>query len=72
MSKADLISRIESIENPEFLNSISLFISQWDSSDDSVSHEEKRSIESGIQQADKKHLKDHHSIFSDLRARIGK
>lgn len=72
MSKADLISRIESIDYQELLNSISLFISQWDSSDDSFSHEEKRSFEFGIHQADKKHLKDHHSIFSDLRARIGK
>jgi hypothetical protein len=72
MSKAELITRIESIHNQEILNSIELFISQWDFIDVPISIEEKRTLEIGIQQANKKELKDHTLVLAEIRNKIGK
>jgi len=66
MSKADLISRIESIDNEEVLDSIFLFISQFDSKTNSISIEEKRIIDIGIQQAKGNDLIDHSEVISKI------
>jgi len=66
MSKADLISKIESIDNEEVLDSIFLFISQFDSKINSISIEEKRIIDIGIQQAKENDLIDHSEVISKI------
>jgi hypothetical protein len=72
MSKADLISRIESIDNQAILDSIFLFISQFDSKSESILLEEKKLIDIGIQQANDKILKDHSVVIANIRSSISK
>jgi hypothetical protein len=68
MAKSDLNSGNDSIENPDFLK----YISSWESGDPTISNEERRIIEIGIQQAEEQQLKDHSSVMKEVRAKIGK
>jgi hypothetical protein len=70
MSKAELISTINSVEKPDILDSIGLLLHQISHSSDSISGEEKVALDLGVKQAENNEMRDYAIVMAELRAKL--
>ncbi len=70
MPKAELNSTINSVENPDILSSISLFLYQISHSSESISEGEKVALDVGVKQAENNEMRDHAIVMAELRAKL--